>query len=176
MPATVLIKPKKPANGNSAMDVRHINPFIIAAVNVIRQNTGLHVAKENIFVQKGKFIPSGTGMYLNITGGIDGRIVYEFSKGVAVKLSQKMVEQNIDMQLSAIEFKKMLNAAILELGNQIAGKAITLLEENGVNCSISAPRFFIGQDMQLIHPHMRTIVLNLRTDAGPMSINIAMNG
>lgn len=176
MPSTVLIKPKPQSTGAATMDVRNINPFIIAAVNVIRQNTGLHVAKENIFVQKGKFIPSGTGMFLNISGGINGRIVYEFSKGVAVKLSQKMVEQNLDMQMSAIEFKNMLNAAILELGNQIAGKAITLLAENGTDCTISAPRFFLGQDLQLIHPHMRTIVLNLRTEAGPMSINIAMNG
>ena len=173
MPA-VLIKNKPAEVTKPAMDAKTVNPFIIAAVNVIKENTGLNVAKENIFVQNGKFSPSGTGLVIDLSGGINGKIVYEFSKGVAARISQKMVERNIDMSTSAMDFKEMLNSAIQELGNQISGKAITLLAEAGTRCSISPPKFYLGQDMQLIHPHLKTIVLVLRTEFGNFSINIAM--
>lgn len=158
-----------------AMEARTVNPFIIAAVQIIRQNTGLSVAKDNVFVQKGKFSPAGTGMSLDISGQIHGKIVYEFSKGVAARLSQRMVEKQLDLRmLNAGDFRKLLHAALLELGNQITARAITLLEESGINCSISPPSFFIGQDLQLIHPHLKTIVLSLKTEYGPFSINIAL--
>jgi len=172
---TVVLKKEKPTMVNKpALNVKNINPFIIAAVSVIKETSGLSVAKENIFVQKGKFTPSGTGMALDLNGTVKGRVVYEFSKGVAARISQKIVERNIDMSTSAMDFKEMLNSAILELGNQITGKAITLLEKEGISCTISPPKFYLGSNLQLIHPHLKTIVLNLKTEFGNFSINIAL--
>jgi chemotaxis protein CheX len=172
MQATVIKAPVKAAE--QKMDVRSINPFIIAAVSIIKETTGLSVAKENVFVQQGKFIPAGTGITLDISGDIHGKIVYEFSKGVAARISQLIVKRNIDMQTSAVDFKEMLNHAILELGNQIAGKAITLLSQQKIQCHISPPVFFLGTDMQLIHRHVKTIVLVLKTEFGSFSINLAL--
>ena len=172
MQATVIKAQPKPAV--KKMDVRSINPFIIAAVSIVKETTGLSVAKDNVFVQQGKFVPAGTGISLDISGDISGKIVYEFSKGVAARISQMMVKKNIDMQTSAVDFKQMLNSAILELGNQIAGKAITLFENQAINCHISPPKFFLGTDLQLIHKHLKTIVLILKTEFGNFSINLAL--
>lgn len=159
------------------MDARTINPFIIAAVQIVRENTGLSIAKDNVFVQQGKFSPSGTGMTLSLGGAIQGKIVYEFSRGVAARISQRMVEKQLDLSmLVASDFRKLLHAALLELGNQIAARAITLLEQAGLSCSISTPEFYLGQDLQLIHPHLRTIILSLKTEYGPFTINIALYG
>jgi len=173
MPAA-LTKNKPAEVLKPAMDARTVNPFIIAAVNVIRENTGLTVARQTISVQNGKFSPSGTGLVIDLNGSINGKIVYEFSRGVAARISQKMVEKNINISTSALDFKEMLNSAIQELGNQISGKAITLLAESGVRCSISPPQFYLGQDLQLIHPQLKTIVLVLRTEFGNFSINVAI--
>ncbi len=176
----VIIKEKKAPQrqnrvvGYPLMDIKTINPFILAAVTVIKSATGLSVARDNIFLQKGKFTPSGTGMTLDLHGDVKGKIVYEFSKGVAVKISEKMIEYNLDPELTAVDFTTLLNSAILELGNQIAGKAITPLEKNGVNCQISPPKFYIGRDLQLIHPHLLTFVLSLKTEFGTFTINIAL--
>lgn len=174
MPSVVIKARPEEQKTVKRMNVRTINPFIVAAVSVIRENTGLSVAKRNVFVQQGKFTPAGTGMVMNINGQLQGKIVYEFSRGVAARLSQRMIERNIDMKTSAVDFKDMLNAAILELGNQIAGKAITLLEKEQVNCSISSPDFYLGKDLQLIHPHLKTIVLILDTEYGDFSINLSV--
>lgn len=173
MPA-VLTAHRPAEAAKSAMDAKTVNPFIIAAVQVIKENTDLTVAKENIFVQQGKFTPAGTGLVIDVSGALKGKVVYEFSKGVAVRISQKMVQKHIDMRTTAMDFKEMLNAAILELGNQITGKAITLMADAGNNCTMSPPQFYLGQDLQLIHPHLKTIVLVLRTEYGNFSINVAL--
>jgi len=172
--SAILIKNRPAEVTKSAMDAKTVNPFIIAAVQIIRENTDLTVAKDNIFVQQGKFTPAGTGLVIDISGGLKGKIVYEFSKGVAARISQKMVQKHIDIRTSAMDFKEMLNAAILELGNQITGRAVTLLDNAGTDCTMSPPKFYLGQDLQLIHPHMKTIVLVLKTEFGNFSINMAL--
>jgi len=179
MPAVILKQrpttPEPTRRDRPAMEARTVNPFIIAAVQIVRENTGLSVAKDAVSVQQGKFTPAGTGMSLDISGQIHGKIVYEFSKGVAARLSQRMVEKQLDLSmLEAGDFRKLLHSALLELGNQITARAITLLEQNGINCTISPPKFYLGQDLQLIHPHLRTIVLALKTEFGPFTINIAL--
>jgi len=156
------------------MEARTINPFIISAVQIVRANTDISIAKDTVVVQQGKFIPSGMGMTLDIHGQLEGKIVYEFSKGVAVKLSRSMIEKQLDpSMLEAGDFRQLLHSALLELGNQIAARAITMLEENGINCTISPPEFYLGQGIQLIHPKLKTIVLSLKTEFGPFSISIA---
>ena len=169
-----IIKPRTAAQGKSQVNSIAINPFIISAVKVIKENTGLSVAKKNLFMQYGKFSSAGTGIVMEISGDLSGKIVYEFSKGVAANLAEKMVKKNIDISTSAMDFKELLDSANLELGNQIAGHAITLLEKNKINCSISAPKFYLGKDLQLIHPHLKTIILILKTEIGEFSINIAL--
>ena len=156
------------------LEARAINPFIVSAVKIVRANTGLSIAKDTVTIQQGKFTPAGMGLTLDVHGQLDGKIVYEFSKGVAVRLSRAMIEKQLDPgMLQAADFRKLLHSALLELGNQIAAHAITMLAENGLNCNISAPVFFLGQGIELIHPNLRTIVLTLKTEFGPFSISIA---
>ena len=62
----------------------------------------------------------------------------------------------------------------IESGNQITGRAVTLLAEAGTGCTMSPPKFYLGQDLQLIHPHLKTIVLVLKTEFGNFLINIAL--
>ncbi|MDR2734889.1 MAG: chemotaxis protein CheX [Spirochaetota bacterium] len=153
---------------------RAINPFIVSAVKIVRANTGLSIAKDTVTVQQGKFTPAGMGLTLDVHGQLEGKIVYEFSKGVAVRLSRAMIEKQLDPgMLDAANFRQLLHSALLELGNQIAAHAVTLLAENGIHCGISAPVFYLGQGIELIHPELRTIVLTLKTEFGPFSISIA---
>jgi len=157
-----------------AMEARTINPFIVSAVQIVRENAGLSVAKDTVTVQQGKFTPAGMGVTLDIHGQLEGKIVYEFSKGVAVKLSRAMIEKQLDPSLlEAGDFRQLLHSALLELGNQIAARAVTLLDGNGVRCTISPPDFYLGQGIQLIHPELTAIVLALKTEFGPFSISIA---
>jgi chemotaxis protein CheX len=165
---------QKPAPRAHALEARTVNPFIISAVQIVRANTGLSIAKDTVVLQQGKFTPAGMGMTLDIHGQLEGKIVYEFSKGVAVKLSRAMMEKQIDLSLlEAGDFRQLLHAALLELGNQIAARAVTLLEASGIFCSISPPEFYLGQGIQLIHAGLKTIVLTLRTEFGTFSISIA---
>ena len=157
------------------IEARTLNPFIVSAVQVVRANTDLSIAKESVRVQQGKFTPVGMGITMDIYGELEGKIVYEFSKGVAVKLSRAMIEKQLDpTQLEAVGFRELLHSALLELGNQIAARAVTILKEDGIHCSISPPAFYLGQGLELIHPQLKTIVLGLTTEFGPFSISIAL--
>lgn len=156
------------------MDYRYINPFITSAISIIRETTGVDVRRKRVYLHKGKDSIGGVGITLGLKGDIKGKVVYEFSRGMTMRLASKMIRHsNIDFQ-DKEEFIKLLESAILELGNMISGKAIGVLLNNGYNCSITPPSFWYGKDIALIPFFLLTIVIELATPYGDFTINLSI--
>lgn len=152
----------------------YINPFITSSIKIIKETTGLKVAKNNIRVVKGKVSLGGVGIILDIIGDVEGKVVFEFGRGMTIRLSSRMIEHSLIKFDNPQEFKKLLESAITELGNLISGRAITILEARGFKCDITPPQIFFGKGIPLIPGVEETIVIELRTLFGEFMINLAV--
>jgi chemotaxis protein CheX len=156
------------------MDYRYINPFISSAISIIKESTGVDVRRKRVYLHKGKESIGGVGIMLGITGDIKGKVVYEFSRGMTMRLASKMIRQSEINFDNKQEFLSLLESAILELGNMISGKALGLLLNNDYNCSITPPDFWYGKDVSLIPFYLLTIVIELATPYGDFAINLSI--
>jgi len=152
----------------------YINPFVVSSINIIKETTGLKVQKKNVFIRRGKTSIGGVGIILDIHGDLRGKVVFEFSRGMTMRLASRMLERSmIDFQ-NPEDFKKLLESAIIELGNLVSGKAITILEEKSINCNITPPSIFFGKGVSLISDVDKTIVIEMKTIFGDFMINLAI--
>jgi chemotaxis protein CheX len=151
-----------------------INPFVTAAVNIIKQATGVKVIKRNIYACKGKVSLGGVGIILDINGDLSGKVVYEFSRNMTMQLSSRIIKKSKVYLDEKTHFLKLLKSAIAELGNLISGRAVTYLMENECNCDITPPKFYMGKDVPLVPFFDTTFVIELETDHGYFVINLAL--
>lgn len=152
----------------------YIRPFLVSAIQIIRKMTGISVAKKRIYVVRGKKSVGGVGVILDIKGDIAGKVVYEFSRHMTMRISNRMLKESQIVTASKEEFKALLEAAILELGNIISGHALGGLQQAGFNCDISTPRFYLGKDVDLIPFYFTSFVLEFTSEYGDFSINLSL--
>ncbi len=158
----------------SNSNFKYVNPFVMSAIKIIKETTDVGVAKKGIYTSNGKVSIGGVGIILNITGDIQGKVVYEFSRGITMRLASKMIEKSMIKFDDPDKFKNLLESAIKELANLISGKAITILSELGYNCMITPPEIFLGKGTILIPKKDSAIVIELRSGFGDFTINLSI--
>ncbi len=154
---------------------KFVKPFIISAVKIVKEVTGIEIMGSSVKTIKGKISTGGTGMVLNVSGDVEGTIVYEFSRDMTMELSTRMVKKNILHIKDSSEFKALLESAIHELGNLITGKAITLMYDAGTNCEITPPQPFVGKDNELVPKDILAFAIELTTQLGLLVITISLD-
>lgn len=157
-----------------ASKYKYVNPFIVSAINIIKETTDLNVKKKQLYSRKGKVSIGGVGIILKLNGDIEGRIVYEFSRGVTMRIASKMIEKSMIKFDDPSQFKKLLESAIMELANLISGNAITILSKMGYSCMISPPEIFLGKGVILVPKKYTTAVIDLTTVFGDFIIDLAI--
>ena len=113
-------------------------------------------------------------MVLDLKGDISGKVVYEFSRYLTMRLSSAMLKESQIEAANKEEYKKLLESAILELGNLISGHALSHLQDNGFDCDITPPRFYLGKDVSVIPFYLTTFVMDFTSNFGDFSINLSL--
>jgi len=152
-----------------------LNPFIVSAIKVIREMTRVNVVKKAVLLKRGKKSSGGVGIILDLKGDITGKVAYEFSREMTMRLSSMMLRESMIFTSSKDEYKQLLESAILELANIISGNATLYLEQNGFNCDITTPQFYLGKDVDLIPFYLMTIIIEFGTEYGNFTINLSLN-
>lgn len=152
----------------------YLNPFILSAIEIIRKTTGMQVAKKGIAVKRGKKSLGGVGVILDLKGDIAGKVVYEFSRLVTMRISSAMLKESQIVTNNKEEYRLLLESAILELGNQISGYALSHLLKNGYNCDITPPQFYLGKDKSVIPFYLTTFIMDFTSNFGDFSINLSL--
>jgi chemotaxis protein CheX len=163
-------------NHQNHIDYRYVNPFITSAVYIIRQTTDLQVKRKNIYLRKGRNSTGGIQIHLEIFGDVNGKIVYELSRGVTMRISTRMIEKSLISMGTPEEIQQLLESAMMELTNLISGRAITMLQKYGYECNITPPILTFGKEVELIPKEKQTIVVEMSTIFGVFKINLAVTG
>lgn len=150
------------------MDVRFLNPFLIAAADVIKAEVKLDITRGNITVHQGSLTTDEVTVLINLVGQIQGVVLLELSKQTGIAFVSKMMEQGFE------EFNSLAQSGIAELGNVISGKATVELSKTGVDSTISPPTMILGKGTQISTMDFQRLVVPLNTELGSVTVHLAV--
>lgn len=151
------------------MDVKLVAPFVDAAFNILPQ-LGFKEVKRGKLGLKDKMVST-----LNITAlvglskKIRGNIAYSMSETTAKNVASVMM-----MGMPVAEFDAMAQSAISELANMLAANAAINYEAIGKAVEISPPTLIIGENVTVRVSQVKTLVVEIITEAGTLELNIGL--
>lgn len=105
---------------------------------------------------------------LGLTGDLEGRVLLELSEKTALKVVEAM---NFGEAFDNLD--SMARATLSELGNLVAGRALTLFNDDGGHLSMTPPMLLCGIGMRASDKHpVHTIPVE--TGHGPVRINLSV--
>ncbi len=150
------------------MNVRFINPFIVAAGEVLRSEIQTEVQRGEIKLHRSACTSNDVTTLLTLVGRVEGVVLYGMSIPTAMAFVSKMLGQ------SFTEFDELAQSGIAELGNVITGRASTLLAAEGYSSQISVPALIIGHQVTISTLDFQRLVVPLTTSHGPLEVHLAL--
>lgn len=150
------------------MDVKYINPFLDALVNVMPQ-LGINNIKKSKVSIRGKSINSpGVLIIIGIVGDLRGNVIYGTTIENAKKIASLMM-----MGAPVKELNEIAQSAISELSNMITANASTLFSEEGINIDISTPTLMYGS-FKATASAEKVLCIEMLVNDLPFEVNISI--
>lgn len=143
------------------MNVEYINPFLMAATQVMEGMCQIKPAIGKPYVKPTEFAKDSIVVSIGITGEIRGQVLLAFNMEVACDLASKMCF----MQITALDDLSI--SALSELGNMILGNAATVLSTKGIGIDITPPSIIQG-DFRLASAYAKNVCIPLTYDDGKL--------
>lgn len=152
------------------MDVRLINPFLEAAVNVIKTMARIEPRPKKPFL-KNDFVASGdVSGVIGITGQIQGSMSISFTSPCIKAIVTNLFGAPVN------EINDEVRDAVGELTNMICGDARRRLEADDVSLSAGTPTVISGDKHVITHINKGPcIALPFETPDGSFVIEVAFN-
>lgn len=150
------------------MDIKFVNPFLDAFLNVMPQLGFTNIEKKSLSV-KGRTIQSiGVMLIVGLIGDIKGNVAY----GIDIE-SAKKIASTMMMGMPVTELDDMAKSAISELSNMVTANASTNLSNMGTNVNISTPTLMVGTEFEAKMNTDKVLCVELLVDGNLIQVNIA---
>lgn len=123
-----------------AVDVKLINPFLEAALSVVKTACNMDVRVGKPEISKTEFDESSVIIMFGITGQVKGQVLLDIKEQKA-----KQVASGMMMGMAVDTLDTMSLSALSELGNMVMGNAATIFSNNGLLVDITPPSTLIGR-------------------------------
>ena len=150
------------------MDAEVVNKFVISAQGVLETEIGGPVKTGRLSVQTVPYTSQQITTLIGIAGSIQGVMLIGLSEETAKSLVSRMIGHRI------AEFNELAQSGIAEMGNVIAGAALTDLSAQGYSCTLSPPNLIICSDTTICTVDIKRLVLPMITSYGPVEIQLAL--
>jgi chemotaxis protein CheX len=150
------------------MNVKFLNPFLDAVVDVLKAEVGIVSTRGNLSMQKSALTTCEVTVMISIIGQVQGVVLYGMSKKTALGIVSLIMGQEFT------EFDNLAQSGIGELGNVISGKATVNLSNAGFQTTISPPSLVIGHGAQISTLDFSRIVVPFTTEVGEIMVNLAV--
>lgn len=153
----------------AVMNVEYVNPFLTAAVSVLR-DFGVEAKIGKPAVKQAAFEKDTMIIMIGVTGEMKGQVLIAFRNKVACAVASKM------MMMPVPEMNEISTSAICELGNMILGNAATVFSTKGIGIDITPPTICSG-DVKFSNIYAANIsVPIIMTDGNEIEINVSVKG
>jgi chemotaxis protein CheX len=150
------------------MDVKLLNPFIQAAVEVLKAEVAVEVKRGDISLQKSSLTSDDITVLINLVGDVYGVVMYGMSMTTGLRMVSKIMGQEFR------ELNPLGQSGVAELGNVISGRATIRFSEAGYCSNISTPTVLIGSGIQISTLDFSRIVVPLETQFGCFTVHLAL--
>lgn len=149
------------------MQVEYIEPFVLAAFEVIEKLTGDNPARGSLALRDRSFTTQQVTIVVGVTGPVQGQALYGMSVVTACKIAGSMTAS--DMQA----LSEMGVSAIAELGNMITAHATARLATAGIVCDITPPSVIRGMNVEVCMA-VPGLVVPVMTEFGKVEVNVSL--
>ncbi len=127
------------------MDVKYINPFLAATINVLKIMAGVELRPGKPYLKKDAVAVGDVSGIIGITGDVTGSLSVSFSFGLIKKIMKNMLQEELT------DITEDARDAVGEITNMICGDARRMLEENGLKLSAAIPTIIAGRKHTIKH-------------------------
>lgn len=153
------------------MDVKLVNPFVEAFVNVMPMLGFQDVKKGNLSLKGKELNSSGVLIIVGIVGSVRGNVVYSFSMEDAKKIASTMM-----MGMPVSELDDMSKSALSELTNMLTANAATSFSNMDMMIDISTPTLLHGTNVSVKMSSEQVLCIQLIANDIPIDVNISFEG
>lgn len=149
------------------MDVKLINPFINATINVLETMAFVTVNAGKPYVKKDNVAVGDVSGVLGLTGVANGTIAVTFEEKCILNIVSNMFGETMD------KLNHEIADAVGELTNMISGQARRELEEVGKVFKAAIPSVVTGRDHSITHySDGPKIAIPFSTEGGEFTIEV----
>lgn len=149
------------------MDAEYINPFLLAAKNVLETmaQTKVRPMKPKLKQEKTTY-GEVTGIIGMVSNELQGSMVISFSKVCILKVVANMLMEPVKPDIDGD-----IVDAVGEITNMICGGAKAELGKKGIKFDLATPTMVVGKDIEIkSYTDSPIIVIPFETDAGDFVI------
>jgi chemotaxis protein CheX len=150
------------------MNVKILNPFLEAVIEVMKAEVGITVTKGDLSLQKSALTTDDVTVLINLVGQIYGVVMY----GMPISTGVQIVSRIMDQEFT--ELDSLAQSGIAELGNVITGRATVKFSEAGFQSNISPPMVIAGKGLQVSTLDFPRIIVPLKSEIGDMVVHLAL--
>jgi len=152
------------------MKIEFLNPFILAAAEVLKREAQTSVERGKIALKKGLYMSDDVTALVSLVGRVEGPVLYSMSYEMAKELVSRMMGgQPFD------QFDELAQSGIAELANVITGLSSTKLAQAGYSSVISVPMLIIGKGARISTLKTDRLKVPLETQCGTFNLELALS-
>lgn len=150
------------------MNVKLLNPFILASGEVLAKDVGIQAKRGQLSLQRETHIGQEVTVLISLVGDIWGVVIIGMSFDTAKALVSRMLGEEVP------GFNELAQSGISELGNVITGMASTKLAAMEYKADISVPTLIVGGGSRISTFDIDRLIVPLETELGTISLTLAL--
>ncbi len=152
------------------MDVKIINPFLEAAVNVLKTMANIEAKPQKPYLKNDSIAKGDVSGIIGITGDAQGSMSLSFTESCIKAIVSNLFGTPVN------ELNEEVKDAVGELTNMICGDARRRLEANNILLQSGTPTVVAGKNHSITHVHKGPcIAVPFATKAGDFVVEVAFN-
>ncbi|HUE52901.1 MAG TPA: chemotaxis protein CheX [Terriglobales bacterium] len=145
-----------------------IQPFINAADAVLAQGLQCPMAMGSLSMDEEAYRRKGVAALVSLTGDIEGRIIFDLDAETALRVASRFAGAELP------ESDELIKETVCELANQVAGNAITALNDQGFHFRVHPPALHTSERGTQSSEDTEALVMCFETNVGNVFMNIAL--
>ncbi len=143
------------------MDVKFINPFLTATVNVLKTMAFVEPKPGKPFIKKDKIALGDVTGIIGLSGDVTGTLSITFEENTIKHILSNMFGEEVK------EINDEVRDGVGELTNMICGDARKMLQQQGINIKAAIPSIVSGKNHTIQHITAGPVIaLPFTTEAG----------
>jgi chemotaxis protein CheX len=150
------------------MRYEYIDPFVTTTIRVLDSTIPGTVRRGDVTVLQGDRMKGDVAVLVRITGDAEGDIILSMDTTTALKICSSLFRE----EFTSLSPKSV--DALLELANMITGNAVSALNDQGFDFTVSPPEVVARDHGRGTFPNVESLQIPLFSDCGEMMMNVIL--